>query len=144
MFLALSWAVPKNMAMPNDWNDALTWVGENTEQDDGITVWWSYGWWTYDIADRGTPATQATDPAVNAIAQIYYAPSPVQAQVIMQQNGWTYLVMSTREREFMESIRSRVPGAEGDGDFYSSVMVGDVPTVYRNASVVVLKAPWVG
>jgi hypothetical protein len=39
MFLALSWAVPKNMAMPNDWNDALTWVGENTEQDDGITVW---------------------------------------------------------------------------------------------------------
>ncbi len=142
-FLALSWSVPKNMAMPEDWHDALTWVNENTEPDDNITVWWSYGWWVYDIADRGTPATQAVDDAVDAVAQVYYATTPGEAQAIMVSHDWDYLVMSTREKQFMGAISARVDGGKEAGAFYTAVMSDDFPAAYRNDSVVVLKVPWV-
>lgn len=139
LYMGLSWKVPENMAMSNDWHDALVWVEENTEQHDVVAAWWSYGWWIMDVSDRTPVATQATDDGVNDVALAYYSPTPALAQSNMQARGWDYLIVSSREEHFMDAIRDRVDGARGDGAYYEEVMRGDVPTVYRNDTVAVVK-----
>lgn len=139
MYLGLCWKVPQNMAMPNDWHDALIWVKENTGQDDQVAAWWSYGWWIMDVADRTPVATQATDDPANDVAAVYYAPTPKLGRSIMEAEGWDYLIVSTREQHFMDAIRARVDGVEGDGPYYEAVMSGAVSTVYRNDTVAVVR-----
>jgi hypothetical protein len=143
IFLSLCWMVPKNMAMPNDWHDALVWVKGNTDPDAEIATWWSYGWWVMDVGDRTPSATQATDDQVDDLAALYFAHSGQQAQAIMAAHDWDYVVMSAREENFMEAIKARACVAKDYRwpEFYAQVMDGQIPAVYRNQSVVVLKVP---
>ena len=141
MLLSLCWMVPQNMSMPKDWHNALVWVEGNTDHDAEIAVWWSYGWWVWDVSGRTTPATQASDAEVDALASLYFARNPQEAQAIMAANHWDYVVMSTREEHFMDAIRDRVPEYTGSPEFYTQVMDGEVPAVYRNQTVAVLRSP---
>lgn len=142
MFLALSWVVPENTKMPQDWHEALIWTRQNTPAEATIASWWSYGHWITDVGRRSPAASQGTGSDVEALADIYFAPSEAEARAIMQCYGWDYLVMSTREGNCLRSIRARASTPE-PGAFYTQAMSAEFAPevcsiVFRNATVLVI------
>jgi asparagine N-glycosylation enzyme membrane subunit Stt3 len=138
--VVLAWVVPRNVTMPNDWHDALVWVKGHTAEDATVAVWWSHGYWVMDVANRETPVTQANGPLVDEIARVYFAPNEEYAHDIAEWNGWDYLIMSTRERHYLDAIRERA-GTVGHWEpFYEQVLSGKVGAVYANETVVVLRS----
>lgn len=119
---AWSWMVPQNMVMPRAWHQALNWLDDNVSVDQPIITWWSYGHWIHDQTGLVAPASQATDPTVPILADIYWADSEEAAREIMLSHHWHYLVMSTREEHFVNgSIRDRATDPADQG-FYHQVM----------------------
>ncbi len=41
-------------SLPGQWEDAMTWIRDNTSQDAVIVHWWDYGYWTQAIGERAT------------------------------------------------------------------------------------------
>ena len=147
LFVGLSWVVPQNVKMPNDWHDALVWIRQNTPAESRVASWWDYGYWIKDVAERQPWGVNENEETDHEVASFYFAPSEEVARDIMLSHGWGYVIMSTRERHFLETIRSRaIPSAYITltwDPFYEQVMdVNFTPELltvsFRNESVVVL------
>jgi AglB core domain len=108
------------VAVTLEWQEALTWLRENTPEDSETKVmtWWDSGYWILDVAHR----VPVVDNGVHwesydrDIAQVYCATSDADAANIMQKYGARYLVFSKEEIAILPVISEEALGtAYGDG-----------------------------
>lgn len=142
IFVGLSWVVPTNVKMDNDWHDALVWVKENTPENAEVAAWWSYGYWIRDVGERDAKLTIGmVNTKSKDMAEFYCAPSESEARQIMLANHWDYVIMSSREEKFMGSIEKRAKATTPA--FYEEVMarmpLDKFDRAYQNETVVILK-----
>ncbi|MDI3475595.1 MAG: dolichyl-phosphooligosaccharide-protein glycotransferase [Thermococcaceae archaeon] len=50
--------------MDEDWEKALRWLGENSNENDVVMIWWDYGHWVTYYARRGPVAQGGPSPGV--------------------------------------------------------------------------------
>ncbi|MCP8305982.1 MAG: hypothetical protein H3Z49_02600 [archaeon] len=72
-----------------DWQEALTWMRENTPEDAVIIAWWDYGYWITVMGDRTSLADNATINSTR-IAQIgrLLLSNETEAKEIIDQLRW--------------------------------------------------------
>jgi len=109
----------RTMAVTPEWEEALTWLRENTPEDSEtrIMTWWDYGYWILDVAHR----VPVVDNGIHwesydrDIAEVYCATDDAEAAEIMLDHGARYLVFSDVEIGILPVISQEALGtAYGD------------------------------
>ena len=94
------------MAVTPEWEEALTWLRENTPEDSKIVSWWDYGYWILDLGHR-VPVVDNGVHWVSTdrdIARVYCATDDAEAVEIMQKYGARYIVFSDIEIKILPVI----------------------------------------
>jgi asparagine N-glycosylation enzyme membrane subunit Stt3 len=141
------------MAADNDWQQALTYLRENTPQDAVIISQWSYGYWFLDVAQREPFVDNGyygyTIDELRDVGLAYSTPDPSEASAIMEKRGTDYLVFGKQDLDLATPILTWA-GVNGNKDSFpdDSLVVrslkgdflsGDgLEVVFRNNEVVVL------
>lgn len=141
------------MAADNDWQEALTYLREDTPEDAVIMSQWSYGYWFLDVAQRQPFVDNGyygyTIDKLRDVGLAYYTPDPSEAASIMEKNGATYLVFGKQDLDYASFILAWA-GVNGNKDSFpdDSLVVrslkgdflsGDgLELVYKNNEVVIL------
>ena len=79
----------------NDWNDALAWIKNNTNEDAVIGAWWDYGYWIQTKGERATLADNATlsTEKIKKIAEIFLS-SPEDAWKELMDMNVDYILVN--------------------------------------------------
>jgi asparagine N-glycosylation enzyme membrane subunit Stt3 len=135
------------------WQQALTYLREDTPQNAVIMSQWSYGYWFLDVAQR-QPFVDGgyygyTIDKLRDVGLAYSTTDPSEASAIMESRGATYLVFGKQDVNFSGIILGwtgvKDPKASFsadslvvrsiNGDFVSG---GGLQLVFRNNEVVIL------
>ncbi|MBN2098340.1 MAG: hypothetical protein JW753_01960 [Dehalococcoidia bacterium] len=96
------------MAVTPEWEEALTWLRENTPEDSDIKVmsWWDYGYWILDLGHRVPVVDNGVHWASTDrdVARVYCATDDAEAVEIMQKYGAHYLIFSDIEIKILPVI----------------------------------------
>lgn len=106
------------VAANNDWEDALTWLEDNTPEESVIMSWWDYGYWILDMAHRKPVVNNGIHPdeADLDIARVYLSTDDSEAVGIMRKYGAKYLILSSVEYRILPSLTHRIlEKSYGDG-----------------------------
>ena len=78
----------------NDWNDALKWIKNNTDENSVIASWWDYGYWIQTKSERTTLIDNATlsSEKIEKIAKILFS-EPQNAWKSLKELEVDYLVI---------------------------------------------------
>ena len=110
------------LAVPPEWQEALTWLRENTPEDGEtkIMTWWDYGYWILDLAQRVPVVDNGVhwESQDRDIATVYCAENDDEAVEIMHKHGARYLIFSELDIQALPVITLKGLGtAYGDGTF---------------------------
>ncbi|MEM3160320.1 MAG: peptidylprolyl isomerase [Nitrososphaera sp.] len=66
-----------------DWNEAMNWISENTEEDAVIAAWWDYGYWITTLGERTTVADNATlnQTRIESLAKMFIGDQEAGAKI---------------------------------------------------------------
>jgi dolichyl-diphosphooligosaccharide--protein glycosyltransferase len=83
-----------NGEYPNDWPEALNWIGKNVDDDEVICSWWDYGYWITSMTGKTTMADGATQSQnqISNIGKIMMLP-PNQSLPILERYGADYILV---------------------------------------------------
>jgi asparagine N-glycosylation enzyme membrane subunit Stt3 len=157
-FGAYRMSAGRMIAASNDWQNALTYLRDNTPRKAVIMSWWDYGYWILDLAERRPVVDNgfyAYDwERLHDVGLAYATSEASEAVRVMQKYGADYLVFSETERVILPAIAEYGLGkAYGDDPsideelkdcLYNRVLSGDfqseqgLEVVYRNEEVVIL------
>jgi len=149
------------MAVHEDWQDALTYLRDNTPEDAVIMTWWDYGYWILDLAQRRPVVDNGyygwQYKTLRYIKKAYLSTENSKAVQIMEKYGADYLIFSeldldaapailawpdrpqTIDGEYEEFPEDSLVVRSLNGEFESG---GGLEVVYRsapNSEVVILK-----
>lgn len=108
------------MSVDEKWQDALTYIREETPQDSVIMTQWSWGYWILDLGQRkplvdngfyGYPMDKLHD-----VGLVYAATDPAVVVQIMEKYGADYIIFSTLDRDVVKHI---MEWANPSGDYDS-------------------------
>lgn len=86
--------------LPGPWNQAFTWVRDNTPEDSIVTHWWDYGYWTQTIGERASTHDGGTHGEYVLYLLARYAmthPNPSEALTYFKTYNVDYLLYSEEE-----------------------------------------------
>jgi asparagine N-glycosylation enzyme membrane subunit Stt3 len=96
------------IAASNDWQNALTYLRDNTPRKAVIMSWWDYGYWILDLAERRPVVDNgfyAYDwERLHDVGLAYATSEASEAVRVMQKYGADYLVFSETERVILPAI----------------------------------------
>jgi len=158
-FGAYRMSASRMIAASTEWQDALTYLRDNTPEEAVIMSWWDYGYWILDLAER-RPVIDGgfyayDQERLHDVGLAYCTTEASEAMQVMQKYGADYLVFSEIERVLLPEIAEYGLGkAYGDScsiveeledTLYSRALSGDfhseqgLQVVYRNEEVVILR-----
>ena len=160
-FTAYSLGSNPRTAVNAEWQDALTYIREETSQDSLIMTWWDWGYWILDLGQREPIVDNGyygwDNPRLTDVATVYMTDDVGEAVGIMEKYNSKYFIMSTLDLDITKTIM-RFAGVEEkykgfetlpeetlmykvlQGDFDND---GGLKVVYRSApnSEVVILSP---
>lgn len=154
---ALTMASMPQVAVDQEWQDALTYIREETPPDAVVMTQWSWGYWILDLGQRRPVVDNGyyshTPDKNRDIALAYFTSDPSEAAKIMKKYGADYLIFPSIDLDYIPSFLNWANFKEeystfpGDslfrrtlcGDFESG---GGIEVVYRSepdSEVIVLE-----
>ena len=145
---AASIGADRAMSADKEWQDALTYLREETPQDSVIITQWSWGFWILDLGQRkplvdngfyGYPAEKLHD-----VGLVYTASDPSEAARIMKKYDADYIIFSALDLDVAKYIMEWAGLGEGHDAFSTDSMVarsltnefqsgGGLEVVYRSS-----------
>jgi hypothetical protein len=136
------------MSVDKEWQDALTYLREETPQDSVIITQWSWGFWILDLGQRkplvdngfhGYPAEKLHD-----VGLVYTTSDPSEAARIMKKYDADYIIFSLLDLDVAKYIMEWAGLGEGHDAFSMDSMValslqnkfqsgGGLEVVYRSS-----------
>jgi len=107
-FSAFSLASLPVVAADREWQDALTYIREETPQNAIVMTQWSWGYWILDLGQRTLVVDNGyynhTPAKDRDVALAYFTSDPSEAAKIMKTYGASYLIFSQIDLDFTKSI----------------------------------------
>lgn len=110
--------------LPGAWNNAFTWIRENTPEEAIITHWWDYGYWTQTVGERASTHDGGTHGEYPLYILGRYgmtAQTPEGALTFFKTYKVNYLLFS--EEEIGKYHAFSYIGSDKDMDRYSTIGV---------------------
>jgi len=110
----------RDVSVSQEWESALAYLRDHTQEDAVIMSWWDYGYWILDLADRRPVVDNGyyswDQERLEDIGLAYCANDASEAARIMQKYGAQYLVFSRIEYQILPTITEYGLGKSyGDG-----------------------------
>jgi asparagine N-glycosylation enzyme membrane subunit Stt3 len=136
------------LAASQEWQDAMTYLREETPEDSVIMSQWSWGYWILDLGQRRPVVDNGyycyDSERLRDVALAYFTSDPAEAAQLMKKYGADYLVFSKLDLKYAVGIMSWGNVGEGlvsfpgdslfnrslNGEFQSG---GGLQVVYRSA-----------
>jgi len=159
LLLVISWfnatSVNSNyiLAADKDWQEALTYLREDSPQNAVVMSQWSYGYWILDLANRQPLVDNGyygvTPDRLRDVGLAYSTTDPSEAAAVMVKNGTDYLVFGKQDLDLASPIMAWAGLGSNESSFPDDSLIvrslngeflsGDgLEVVFRNSEVVIL------
>jgi asparagine N-glycosylation enzyme membrane subunit Stt3 len=106
------------VSVRTEWNDAFTWLRNETPEESVVMTWWDFGYWIMDVAQRVPVVDNGrhVEQRDKDIARVYCTTDDAEAVSLVNHYGADYLVFSTLEISILPLISELDSGNKyGDG-----------------------------
>jgi len=114
----------------SDWDDALDWISNNTDDDAVIAAWWDYGYWITVIGDRTSLADNATinSTRIEQLAKMYVSNQDESLSIINSLEADYVVVFVAGQKLEAQGFTQYLLGAGGDESKMQWFMrIADIP-----------------